>query len=48
MTLQGKNRPERPPQTRTQKIVQWSIYGVAAVLLVIAIVVFISSGTHLF
>jgi hypothetical protein len=46
MTLQ-KDQP-KPPQNRTQKIVMWSIFGIAAVLLIIAIVIFIASGTQLF
>jgi hypothetical protein len=46
MTLQ-KDQP-KPPQNRTQKIVMWSIFGIAAVLLIIAIVIFIASGTALF
>jgi hypothetical protein len=48
MTLHKDKRPEKPEQNRTQKIVMWSIYGVAAVLLVVAIVIFISSGASLF
>jgi hypothetical protein len=48
MTLNKDNRPQKPEQNRTQKIVMWSIYGVAAVLLVVAIVIFISSGASLF
>ena len=48
MTLSKDNRPEKPPQNRTQKIVMWSIYGIAAVLLVIAIVLFFVSGAKLF
>ena len=46
MTLQ-KDQP-KPPQNRTQKIVMWSIYGVAAVLAIIAIVLFIVSGARFF
>jgi hypothetical protein len=46
MTLQ-KDQP-KPPQNRTQTIVMWSIFGIAAVLLIIAIVIFIASGTPLF
>jgi hypothetical protein len=46
MTLQ-KDQP-KPPQNRTQKIVMWSIFGIAAVLLIVAIVIFIASGTPLF
>jgi cytochrome b subunit of formate dehydrogenase len=48
MTLDKDNRPQKREQNRTQKIVMWSIYGVAAVLLVVAIVIFISSGASLF
>jgi hypothetical protein len=46
MTLQ-KDQP-KPPQNRTQKIVMWSIYGVAAVLAIIAIILFIVSGARFF
>ena len=46
MTLQKDER--KPPQNRTQKIVMWSIFGIAAVLLIVAIVIFIASGTPLF
>ena len=48
MTLSKDNRPEKPEQNRTQKIVMWSVYGVAAVLLVIAAVLFVTSGAKLF
>lgn len=48
MTLSTDNRPEKPEQNRTQKIVMWSVYGVAAVLLVIAAFLFITSGAKLF
>ena len=46
MTLQ-KDQP-KPPQNRTQKIVMWSVFGVAAVLLIIAIVIFVVQGVKLF
>jgi hypothetical protein len=46
MTLQ-KDQP-KPPQNRTQKIVMWSIYGVAAVLAIVAIILFIVSGARFF
>jgi hypothetical protein len=46
MTLQ-KDQP-KPPQNRTQKIVMWSIYGVAAALAITAIIIFIASGAHFF
>lgn len=46
MTLQ-KDQPKRP-QNRTQKIVMWSVFGIAAVLLIISVILFIVSGTPLF
>jgi hypothetical protein len=46
MTLQ-KDQP-KAPQNRTQKIVMWSVFGVAAVLLIVAIVIFIASGSSPF
>jgi hypothetical protein len=46
MTLQ-KDQP-KPPQNRTQKIVMWSVIGVAAALLIAAIIVAIVSGARLF
>jgi hypothetical protein len=48
MTLSRDNRPPRPEQTRTQKIVMWCIFGAAAVLLVVAAVLFFASGARLF
>lgn len=48
MTLSKDNRPERPEQNRTQKIVMFSVFGVAAVLFVIAAILFVSSGASLF
>lgn len=48
MSLGRDRQPRRPPQNRTQRIVMWSIYAVAAVLLVVAVVIFISSGAALF
>lgn len=48
MTLSSDNRPRKPEQNRTQKIVMWSIFGIAAVLLVVAAVLFFTSGTPLF
>ena len=46
MTLQKDER--KPPQNRTQKIVMWSILGVAAVLAIVSVTIFIVSGQHLF
>jgi hypothetical protein len=46
MTLQ-KDQP-KPPQNRTQKIVMWSVYSVAALLLIAAIIVAIVSGAKFF
>jgi hypothetical protein len=46
MTLQ-KDQP-KPEQNRTQKIVMWSIFGVAGALLVAAIIIFIVSGAPFF
>jgi hypothetical protein len=46
MTLQ-KDQP-KPPQNRTQKIVLYSVLGVAAVLAIISIIIFISTGQRLF
>jgi hypothetical protein len=46
MTLQ-KDQP-KPPQNRTQKIVMWSIFGVAGALVVAAIIIAIVSGARLF
>jgi hypothetical protein len=46
MTLRKDN--DRPPQTRLGKIVMWIIFGVAAVLAIIAIVIWIRSGVSLF
>ncbi|HEY5231465.1 MAG TPA: hypothetical protein VIJ11_11330 [Galbitalea sp.] len=46
MTLQ-KDQP-KPEQNRTQKIVMWSIFGVAAALAIAAIIIFIVSGAHFF
>ena len=48
MTLSKDDRPQGPGQTRTQKIVMWSVFGVAAVLLVIAAILFVTSGAKLF
>jgi hypothetical protein len=48
MSLSKNGKDPRPPQTRAQKIVMYSIFGVAAVLLVVAVVVFIVSGAPLF
>jgi hypothetical protein len=46
MTLQ-KDQP-KPPQNRTQKIVLWSVLGVAAALLIAAVIIAIVSGARLF
>ena len=48
MTLNRDPRRDQPEQSRTQKIVMWSIFGVAGVLAVIAIIIFFASGTRLF
>jgi hypothetical protein len=48
MTLHNPKNGGRPVQTRTQKIVMWCVFGVAAVLAIIAIVLFIASGAPLF
>lgn len=48
MTLSKDNRPERPKQNRTQKIVMWTVFGVSAVLFVIAAILFVTSGAKLF
>jgi hypothetical protein len=46
MTLQRDK--SKPPQNRTQKIVMYSVFAVAGVLAIIAIVIFIASGAKLF
>lgn len=46
MTLQ-KDQP-KPPQNRTQKIVMYSVFGIAAVLLIIAVVIYVRSGASFF
>ncbi|HEY1531493.1 MAG TPA: hypothetical protein VGF80_11795 [Galbitalea sp.] len=46
MTLQ-KDQP-KPEENRTQKIVKWSVIGVAAALLVAAIILLIVSGARFF
>ena len=46
MTLQ-KDQP-KPPQNRMQKIVLYSILGLAAVLAIVSITIFIVSGQRLF
>jgi hypothetical protein len=48
MTLSKDNRPPRPEQTRIQKIVMWSIFGIAAALAVAAVILFFASGARLF
>ena len=48
MTLSKDNRSQKPEQNRTQKIVMWSVFGVAAVLFVIAVILFVTSGAKLF
>ena len=48
MTLDKDSRKQRPPQTRTGKVVMWIIFGVAAVLAIIAIVIWVRSGVKLF
>ncbi len=42
------NRDKKPPQGRLGRIALWCILGLAAVLLVIAIVILVRSGTALF
>lgn len=46
MTLHKDSK--KPEQNRTQKIVMWAVFGIAAVLLVIAIVLFVANGVHFF
>ncbi len=41
-------KKERQQQTRTGRIVMWIIFGIAAVLAIIAIVIWIRSGVKLF
>jgi hypothetical protein len=48
MTISGSKRPERPQQNRTQKIVMWSIFGVAGAMLIAAVILFVVSGARLF
>ena len=48
MTLSKDNSPRKPEQNRTQKIVMWSIFSVAVLLLVIAAILFFTSGAKLF
>lgn len=48
MTFSKDDKNRRPPQTRAQKILMYSIFAVAAVLLVVAVVLFIVSGAPLF
>jgi hypothetical protein len=48
MTLSKDNGRQKPEQNRTQKIVMWSVFGVAAVLFVIAAILFATSGARLF
>jgi hypothetical protein len=48
MTLSKDNRPPRPEQTHVQKIVMWSIFGVAAALAIAAVILFFTSGARLF
>jgi uncharacterized membrane protein len=50
MTLSGDryDKKKRQQQNRTQRIVMWSIFAVAGILLVIAVVLFIVSGAPLF
>ncbi len=48
MTLDKDNRRKHPEQNRTQRIVMWSVFGVAGVLFVIAAVLFVISGARLF
>jgi hypothetical protein len=46
MTLQ-KDQP-KPPENRTQRIVKWCIFGVAAVLAIVAVTILIVSGQRIF
>lgn len=46
MTLQ-KDQP-KPEENRTQKIVKWSVIGVAAALLIAALIIAIVSGARFF
>jgi hypothetical protein len=46
MTLQ-KDHP-KPEENRTQKIVKWSVIGVAGALLLAAIIIAIVSGARFF
>jgi hypothetical protein len=48
MSLSKDNKKQRQQQTRTGKIVMWIIFGIAAVLAIIAIVIWIGSGVSLF
>jgi len=48
MTLNRDSRRQRPPQTRLGKVVMWIIFAIAAVLAVVAIVIWIRSGVALF
>lgn len=49
MNEKRHNRAPRPTgQSRNQKIVMWSIFGVAGVMLVIAIILFVRTGASLF
>ncbi len=41
-------RAKRQTQTRTGRITMWVIFGIAAVLAIIAIVIWIRSGVKLF
>ena len=48
MTLNKDSRKQRPQQTHLGKVIMWVIFGVAAVLAIIAIVIWIRSGVALF
>jgi hypothetical protein len=49
MTLNNQNGNKgRSPQTRTGRVVMWVIFGIAAVLAIIAITIWIRSGVSLF
>ncbi|MET4782033.1 hypothetical protein [Glaciihabitans sp. UYNi722] len=48
MTLSKDDRPKKPEQTRTQKIVMWCIYGVVAAMAITAAIIFFASGASLF
>jgi hypothetical protein len=48
VTLRKDNGPQRPEQTRTQKIVMWCIFGIVAAMAIAAAIIFFVSGSSLF